>query len=454
MAKTYIKDINEENATDWQRLMFNGLPADVLEKANVSFTTDKFGNVKKPTGVKTVTQTIGGGSDGDEAQLITTYQKDLGTVNGLHLVANYDDKGSLTGFGEWRKTASSSPVSRVYANDDQYFYPQWDATGKANPSKGYEVKDETFFNELTSTFDDLVLQNPALRAAALAYAAPMIGAEVGAATGTTAATGTAATNAAIGLASGKSPLEVAASGLLSNAMAPSTELTGYDAAMADLAASAPPEFVTPTLTGYDAAMADLASSTPAFTNPITANDITNTINDAYKADNIDVGGGYNPATGTGDITTANAAAATGVTSSAGIPYTGKPTTTNIKFGDVIDAVKGGMLINTITGDPLGLGGSGGTGSGGSTGFAQVPVPAEWKSPDYGTIAGPIDLSTILSSKNMLGGTQWQNLPTQRNVTFNDIFAAGQQKTPMGSPVDLNNIVSAILGQTATSQKPA
>jgi hypothetical protein len=110
-----------------------------------------------------------------------------------------------------------------------------------------------------------------------------------------------------------------------------------------------------------------------------------------------------------------------------------------------------LLVNSITGDPLGLGDSGGgSGSTGPTGFAQVPIPAEWKSPTYAAPSAPIDLSSIFSNQNMLGGTQWQGLPSQRNVSFNDIFAAGQQQTPMGTPVDINQIVSAILGQNATS----
>lgn len=45
-------------------------------------------------------------------------------------------------------------------------------------------------------------------------------------------------------------------------------------------------------------------------------------NDAMAADNIDVGGGFNPATGAGDAATAEAAAATGTTSSAAEAYGG------------------------------------------------------------------------------------------------------------------------------------
>jgi hypothetical protein len=46
--------------------------------------------------------------------------------------------------------------------------------------------------------------------------------------------------------------------------------------------------------------------------------------DALKADNRDVGGGYNPATGKGDATTAEAARQTGVTSSASTPHLTTP----------------------------------------------------------------------------------------------------------------------------------
>jgi hypothetical protein len=46
--------------------------------------------------------------------------------------------------------------------------------------------------------------------------------------------------------------------------------------------------------------------------------------DALKADNRDVGGGYNPATGKGDAATAEAARQTGVTSSASTPHLTTP----------------------------------------------------------------------------------------------------------------------------------
>jgi len=238
-----------------------------------------------------------------------------------------------------------------------------------------------------------------------------------------------------------------------------------------------PPLPEPTL---DEIIAELG--TPAATNP------------AYAADNIDVGGGFNPATGTGDATTAAAAAANPpiyyppveigpeLLGEAGgntfPPETPPEGPEPIELGDAtpaeivkakelmgvkgftfaqaLNAVRAGLLVNALTGDPLGLagdtGGGGNTG-GGDTGFAIVPVPAEWRSPTYAAPAAPIDINSLFTDMNLLGGTQWQGLPTQKpNLSFNDIFASGQQRTPMGQPVDINQIVSAILGQNTASQK--
>lgn len=206
--------------------------------------------------------------------------------------------------------------------------------------------------------------------------------------------------------------------------------------------------------------------------------------DAVAADNIDVGGGWNPTTGTGDATTAAAAGATGVTSSASTPHLYTPSGLDVNatglsdvvptdvgsYGSVVpvtagDALASGLtasqiikalplvsVVNQLIGDPLGLTPKAATPTG-TTGFNIVPIPSEWKSPSapVGTYS-PIDLNSIFSNQNLLAGTQWQGLPNQRNVTFNDIFALGQQSTPMGSPVNVNNLVSAILGQTSTSKK--
>lgn len=129
--------------------------------------------------------------------------------------------------------------------------------------------------------------------------------------------------------------------------------------------------------------------------------------------------------------------------------------TPLTASQIIKALPLIPVANQILGDPLGINKTQQTGQTGTTGFAQVPIPANWKPPTYSqSNFQPIDLNSIFTDQNLLTGTQWQGLPNQRNMTFNDIFAAGQQSTPMGSPVNINNLVSAILGQTATSQKPA
>lgn len=228
---------------------------------------------------------------------------------------------------------------------------------------------------------------------------------------------------------------------------------------------------------------DLATATAAASNlPILSVDTI--INDiANAADNIDVGGGYNPATGTGDLATAEAAAAnppvlsnvdtvinniTGnadraalnsnagygdTLTSAQITAFDAAVAGGMSVADALNYVRAGLLVNALTGDPLGLNDSGGGGGGttGSTGFAQVPIPAEWKSPTYATPAAPIDLNSLFTDMNLLGGTQWQGLVNQKpNLSFNDIFASGKQQTPMGTPVNINQIVSNILGQNTAS----
>lgn len=209
----------------------------------------------------------------------------------------------------------------------------------------------------------------------------------------------------------------------------------------------------------------------------------NAVGGVTGPDNIDVGGGYNPATnaaggaattagsevtadqitneissGTAPLSSADKNALYGnagygdAMTSAQIDAFDKAIASGMTVSQALDYARAGLFVNAIAGDPLGLGGGGSQQSipSGSTGFAQVPIPAEWKSPTYAASSAPIDLSTIFSNQNMLGGTQWQGLPSQQNMSFNDIFAAGQQQTPMGTPVDINQIVSSILGQAATS----
>ncbi len=121
----------------------------------------------------------------------------------------------------------------------------------------------------------------------------------------------------------------------------------------------------------------------------------------------------------------------------------------LTFKQALDATRAGLLINALTGDPLGLSDVGGSAGNNfaESGFAQVPVPSDWKSPTY--TYSPVQNVTFedLFPGVSLQGTQWQNMPQAQ--TFNEMFASGQQ-TPMGSPVDINQIVGSILGQSAKS----
>lgn len=133
----------------------------------------------------------------------------------------------------------------------------------------------------------------------------------------------------------------------------------------------------------------------------------------------------------------------------GGPATGGTAGKALTAGDVINAVRGGLLVNAITGDPLGLNETG-SNSVADTGFDIVPVPSEWKSPEY--TYTPVQNVTFedLFPGVSLRGTQWSGMQRANpNMTFNEMFASGRQ-TPMGSPVDINQIVGSIIGQSAKS----
>lgn len=210
------------------------------------------------------------------------------------------------------------------------------------------------------------------------------------------------------------------------------------------------------------------------------------VGSVYGPDNIDVGGGFNPAavaapavptaqTITSDIAAQQAAQQTAVQTAeqeaarlaaenaaydqamqdlaknyVSPEFATAAAAQGMTFKQGLDAVRAGLLVNAITGDPLGLSDVGGSAGNNfaTQGFAQVPIPEDWTSPTY--TYSPVQNVSFedLFPGVSLQGTQWQNLP--QSQTFNEMFAAGQQQTPMGSPVDINQIVGSILGQTATS----
>ena len=419
-----------------------------------------------------ITETNGGAGDGEEAvSTVVGYKsKTPIDVNGVPVYAKYDANGSLTGY-------EGASNKRLYVNDSTSFKGVWDTTGKAAPKKIVAEGGGFFKGFVNDVMSDPILGTVA-NVVAFSYGGPEAVAALN-------ATKTAAAGGDLGdvLESGAKAgllsyggqqlgqyIKEGAGGLLNGA-----DVGGADTGSADFGSGGGEGVDLGTATGADLStaydMGNVGDLGAGGAMPVTVADITSAIATPAQVDPHEIYGSSPSQFGGGgeyiDLSAQSGLDLGGVGASPNTWMTdgtygavpeavpgSTPAGSNITLSNIIDATKAGLLVNAVTGDPLGLGDSGGTGSSGSTGFAQVPIPAEWKSPTYAPIAGPIDLSTILSSQNMLGGTQWQNLPTQRNVTFNDIFAAGQQKTPMGSPVDLNNIVSAILGQTATSQKPA
>lgn len=315
-----------------------------------------------------------------------SYEKDMGTINGLKLAAKYNVNGELQGF-----SPPTGENNRLPTGQKTFLNINYDVTGKPIPNE--------FNNVGIGAFSGL--PEFARNAAAIYLAAQGVNALTGAAGAAGASTGTAT--------------------LGDLAMA-------YDPVAANVAAGMTPEVAT-TVAAEQLAASQLAQ-------PITADAVTSAI--AGNADKAALYGdaGYGPAM-TGQETAAYDAGLTANQAASGVTLKG-----------ALDAARAGLLINSITGDPLGLNDTGGSaGVSGATGYDQVPIPSEWKSPTY--TYSPVQNVTFedLFPGVSLQGTQWQNMPQAQ--TFNEMFASGRQ-TPMGSPVDINQIVGSILGQSATS----
>ena len=440
---TYIERLKQSNPDAYARLEnlmsytanenFGGKPQDYQAQIFTNLDTSKFDAPKKieanpdiQGGVpKGVTPQYTYESNGEFTnQILNGYTKDVGTVNGIPVVANYDAQGNLTGY-------SGDQRMRNFVSGNQSYAGRWDAEGNAKPQV-YTSSGGGFLGGLVGdvggaigniagAFGDLAqsdLGKAALLATGAYYGLPALAGESTALTGVDAALAD--------LAAGAPAFTPEAAAIATPA------LTGVDAALADLAASAPaiaPEFiaapVATELTGVDAALADLAASAPAITPEVIAAPVATEL------------------TGV-DAALADLAASTPAFTGAELAI---PAASGITLSNVLDTARAGLLVNALTGDPLGLSDTGGSGTSAPTGFAQVPIPEDWKSPTY--TYSPVQNVTFedLFPAVSLQGTQWQNMPKAQ--TFNEMFASGLQ-TPMGSPVDINQIVGSILGQSAKS----
>lgn len=381
-------------------------------------------------------------SDGDSDRLVAT---DMPVGQGLYFGDKLVSRNTSLGAGE------------TFTGD-----------GKTNYALEFSNGKPTFITGGESTnFLDTTAGKVALMAGAY-FGAPYLSEAIGAATGLTGANLAAATGATIGgttsALTGQDPLKGALVG----------GAGGYAGASLGGATS-------PTGTGVDLGTATGADMDafydmgPAQTGGVnlgtaTGNDLDLFYDAGVGPGQIDLGGGITiNADGSISGGTFNGANGSlmGMDSATAIA-TGLKNPSSFLPGNVTisDVIKTLPLVNTVATLVGGGGNTGGGGPTGLTGFDIVSIPESWKPPTYTQSTGgtggtggaggftPIDLNSIFTNQNLLTGTQWQGLPNQRNVTFNDIFAAGQQQTPTGTPVNLNNIVSAILGQTATSQKSA
>lgn len=590
LAKFTANENYGGNVQDYQAQIFTPLSADIIN-ANKSlgltytpivsygWTTDDMGvpvEIKRggepivPKGVQANTEFDGEGS------AYRTYTKDLGLINGVPVKAVYDVSGNLTGYEGDSRT-------RSWINGKQSVSGKWDASGKPVPQQ-YTSSSGGFFSGLAGGLGDALsgigdifgdaknaigdlymeVRDPLEAAAVVAgnYFVPgsslltsqivsddakqilatdlgkaaMIGSGLagsGVLSNASDAVGGVTGPDNIDVGGGWSPatgataaeLESARAALNGTVASPVLDANIVETLLPSLPvnnpvygiADAPSNVVSTSVNpfglqtpeipatledlvkainanapdnidiggGFNPATGtgDLATAAAANTPVLSVDSVINNI--ANAADNIDMGGGYNVGTGTGDAVTAAAAenpvvltastvnppilgnadraalnsnAGYGDTlTSAQITAFDAAVASGMSVNDALNYARAGLFINAIVGDPLGLSGGINTSNGptGSTGFAQVPIPAEWKSPTYAAPAAPIDLNSLFTDINLLGGTQWQGLVDQKpNVSFNDIFASGKQQTPMGSPVDINQIVSAILGQNTASQKPA
>jgi hypothetical protein len=381
----------------------------------------------------------GYGGDSGEGELLGYKSTTPTMVNGVPVFANYDASGKLTGYeGDNRVTTWTDPNNRLIGN--------WDASGKAAPissasqtglfNSGFhwaDIRDNleaaavvagNFFLPGSSLLTSKLVTEGAQEnlntetgrlanlAAGAAGGAQGNMSNYGAAAEAAGITGPAATGASTAGAasSGVSADVLAAANATSDPIAALNAINGYT--YSDINYLSSLSGMTPEILAQ--AAANNALLTPIRTEVIPAGSSTVT----------PVGAG-----GTGGLG--------GITAS-----------------QVIQALPLVPIVNQLVGDPLDLNPKPPTPTTGATGFDQVPIPTDWRSPTYQTSQAPIDLNSIFTDQNLLAGTQFQGLPNQRNVSFNDIFASGQQRTPMGTPVNINQIVSAILGQNTASQKSA
>lgn len=199
---------NEGNAgvpQDWQAQIFTQLQTSAPKKIETGkyvdvpeYATDAE-NSPYQTG-RTVKQWVQSAPEGytptvveiggDTTQYATTgYTKDLGKINGLPVMAQYDLEGNLTGY-------AADPAYRNWLSGSTGVSGQWDASGMPQPAQ-HVSRGGGFFGGLMQDLGPIA-------PLALSFALPGVGAALGTALGTSAAVGTALAGAGLQAAQGGS----------------------------------------------------------------------------------------------------------------------------------------------------------------------------------------------------------------------------------------------------------
>jgi len=426
-----FSSLNTDKAGAPKQLEFTPVKTEMLGSGDGEYQSTTGGELKT-AGVQAVR-----GNGGDSEGPILGYESTTPTtVNGLSVYAHYDPTGKLDYYAAPEATwLDDKTTARGMWNPDGSVRLNVQTSNGGGLIKNVSTDLATITQSLGPVWTAMKIANPAL---ALVDVATDVGrSEVNAGTALNAYQGTY----------GTSPFETGAPTTTTTPSVPTTgtePLSGID--LGGVGAS-PNTWMGNGV--YGAVPTAISSTVPAGPNePVSG---------------IDLGGpGGSPNTWLGNGTYGAVPNAISSTVPAG---------SSLTAAQVIKALP---LVSTVA-SLVGGGGGAGGGPTGTAGFDIVPIPDTWKPPTYtgnpvvgtggtggagggvggaGGVSGGLDLSKLFTDQNLLIGTQWEGLPNQRNLTFNDIFAAGKQETPMGNPVNLNNLVSAILGQTATSQKSA
>jgi len=381
-----------------------------------------------------------------EQDIRTGYKKTIEDVNGLPITALYDLNGGLKGF-------EGADDKRNWLSGNQSVSGQWDASGMPTPKQ--HTSGGSFFSRIAGIGNVVA----AMYGGPLGVLAWNMAQGKNLEDSAKAAAKSWAIQQAVGSFSPTTEAPVVDAGGAVEILPGASSISAADIAAANASAD-PIAYLNATqewtlsdpsyLAAIGATPEMIAMNTPVpepipevvEPAPDTPAPTTENIVDEIAKGNADRAA-LNSNEGYGDTMT-----------SAQIDAYDKAIASGLTVSEALNYARAALLVNAVAGDPLNLGGGKPEQApAGPVGFEMVPIPAEWKSPTYAASSAPIDLDSIFSNKNMLGGTQWQGLPSQqKNMSFDDIFAARQQ-TPMGSPVDINQIVSAILGQAATSSKP-